>query len=291
MRLEERGGTRQLPRPEPYTSWEGILGWREEDGLVPRATDPEGPPLAADSWLVRDGRVRGLDRHRTRFTAACADATGEPAARIDGFWQQAVAALPRTGDWFPRVELTTAGDGGATSLYLRIRPAPSRTAGLTVWPSDEPDRRTHPRRKGPDLALLDALRARAAGQGAQEALLTTESGLVLEGATTSLLWWEDETLCLPSSDLPVLPGVTRALIEEHAAELGVPVAHRRRTLTELEGHETWLVNALHGIRPVTAWHGSPLSAGPAFHAPRWQTWLDDLAEPITDVHTWMSTPV
>jgi hypothetical protein len=42
----------------------------------------------------------------------------------------------------------------------------------------------------------------------------------------------------------------------------------------------WLVNALHGIRPVTAWTARPMSPAPAVRAPEWRNWLDDIMEPL-----------
>jgi branched-subunit amino acid aminotransferase/4-amino-4-deoxychorismate lyase len=149
-----------------------------------------------------------------------------------------------------------------------------------VWLGEAPDPRTVPRRKGPDLAVLAGVRREASGHGAQEALLTTRSGLVLEAANSSVLWWEGETLCVPSPSLPVLAGVTTRVIQQRALQSGVDLAHRRRTFPHLEGREVWLVNALHGIRPVTGWTGRAMRAGPAPHAAEWQEWLEQLAEPL-----------
>jgi len=83
----------------------------------------------------------------------------------------------------------------------------------------------------------------------------------VDRANASVLWWEDDTLCLPPPRLPVLPGVTVALVQERARREGIPVAHRERTVAGLDGREVWLVNALHGIRPVVQWSGRPLEAG------------------------------
>ncbi|MEU5642675.1 aminotransferase class IV [Streptomyces milbemycinicus] len=257
------------------------LMWCEDRGLTPCRPVPDTALLAADSWLVDEGRVRGLELHRRRFVAACAEATGDSPARIERFWQEAVDLLPRAGAWFPRVEL--AGPEPAR-LFLRIRPAPPRTESVAVWVSEEADPRVLPRRKGPDLSLLAELRGRAIERGAQELLLTTPDGLVLEGATASVLWWDGDVLCRPSPGLPLLAGVTSALIEERAARLGVPVEHRRPTVADLDGREVWFVNALHGIRPVTEWLGSPLRAGPARRAASWQNWLDTSAEPLNDTN-------
>ncbi|WP_031053544.1 aminotransferase class IV [Streptomyces sp. NRRL WC-3774] len=257
---------------------EGLSVWSPARGLTP-AADAVGastPLLVVDSWLVREGRVRGLERHRERFLRACGEVDGPPLRRLLEFWRDMTDALPRTGEWFPRVELAP----GARELRLLLRQAPPLGAGVRVWAAGQCDPRTVPRRKGPDLAALAGVRERAGGEGAEEAVLVAPSGTVLEAATASVLWWEDDTLCLPPPRLPELPGVTVALVLERAVREGVRVAHRERTVAELDGREVWLVNALHGIRPVTGWTGGPLRAAPATYAPHWRAWLDDIMEPL-----------
>ncbi|MFD9391786.1 aminotransferase class IV [Streptomyces sp. NPDC060000] len=267
----------------PPTVAEGLSTWTPSRGLT---ADPgsvaDGPLLVADSWLVRAGRVRGYGRHRERFLRACAESaagSGPEPRRLVGFWQDVTAALPRTGEWFPRVELTA----GSLELRLRLRPAPPLGTEIRLWSAGQPDRRTAPRRKGPDLDVLARVRGRAVEEGAQEGVLVGPSGVVLESATASVLWWEDDTLCLPPPGLPVLPGVTVGLVRERAERLGIPVAPRERTVAELAGREVWLVNALHGIRPVTGWTGEPMAAGPAVRAAEWRKWLDGLSEPLPDI--------
>lgn len=260
---------------------EGLSAWTPAAGLRP-AGEAGGRLLVADSWLVRDGRVRGLERHRERFLRACGECGGPPLRRLLEFWQDMTAALPRTGEWFPRVELAA----GSLELRLLVRHAPPLGDGVRVWASGQSDPRTVPRRKGPDLDTLARVRDRAAGEGAQEAVLVAPTGTVLEAATASVLWWEGDTLCLPPPGLPVLPGVTVALIQERARREGVRVAHRERTVAELDDREVWLVNALHGIRPVTGWTGGPadptgsMRAAAAVRAPEWRKWLDEMMEPL-----------
>lgn len=256
---------------------EGLLAWNPGSGLT-RGLAADTRLLAADSWLLRDGTMRGYDRHRERFFRACADCGAPPFDHLTEFWRDMTTALPRTGTWFPRVELVR----GSLQLRLLLRHAPQLSPSVRVWAAGQPDPRTVPRRKGPDLDALGRVRRRAAGQDAEEAVLIAPSGIVLEAASSSLLWWEDETLCMPSPHLPILPGVTNALIQEQARRTGIRVAHRERTLQQLEGLEVWLVNALHGIRPVTEWTGRPLEAGPALRAPEWRKWLDSVMEPLPD---------
>ncbi|MFD0654177.1 aminotransferase class IV [Streptomyces malaysiensis subsp. malaysiensis] len=147
-----------------------------------------------------------------------------------------------------------------------------------------PDRGVRPTVASPPRGArpLSAGTSARAGRRARRtgAVAHHPSGTVLEGTGASVLWWEDDVLCLPPRELPLLTGVTSALIQDRAAELGVRTEHRRRAVRELDGREVWLVNAVHGIRPVTAWLGRPLRAGPALRAAAWQTWLDGACDPI-----------
>jgi branched-subunit amino acid aminotransferase/4-amino-4-deoxychorismate lyase len=227
--------------------------------------------LAADSWLVADGRVRALDRHWARFAGACAEHGVEPEA-LAALRARVDAEVPADGRWFPRVELRAGGE-----LALQVRAAPPREPAVVAWIADVPDPRRAPRRKGPDLERLAALRERAAGHGAGEAVIADADGRLLEGAFTSLLWWEGETLCAVPDDAPILPGVTRALLVELARERDTPVAQRLPTPDELAGRETWLVSALHGIRAVERWANEGLHAGETGRAETWQRLLDGVA--------------
>lgn len=267
---------------------ERVLGWEPGRGFGDLAAGPGtgtggggrsgGSLPAADSWLVSEGRVRALARHRERFLRACAETAEFPHGQLAAFWQDMTVELPRRGAWFPRVELAPPGED--PRLRLRLRVAPSLTSEVRVWAAGVPDPRTVPRRKGPDLAVLAEVRRAAVERGADEALLVSASGVVLEAAYSSLMWWEEDTLCVPSPALPVLASVTAAVIRERARRTRVPFVARECTVAELADREVWLVNALHGIRPVTAWVGRPLRAAPATRAPEWRRWLNGITEPL-----------
>ncbi|HEX6697234.1 MAG TPA: aminotransferase class IV [Solirubrobacteraceae bacterium] len=226
--------------------------------------------LAADSWLVDDGRVRAVQRHWARFEATCREHGTAPDA-LARLRADVARAVPPHGRWFPRVELRADGE-----LAFRVRAAPPREPTVVAWVADVADPRRAPRHKGPDLERLAALRERAAEHGAGEALLSDADGRLVEGAFTSLLWWEGETLLAVPDDAPILPGVTRALLLELARDGGTPVAWRRPRPRELAERETWLVGALHGIRVVTNWAGGGPPAGEAPRAGGWQRLLDGL---------------
>jgi branched-subunit amino acid aminotransferase/4-amino-4-deoxychorismate lyase len=251
------------------------LAWDGERGFAP-ATSPGGDLLVADSWLVEDGRVRALDRHEARFAGSCAEKGLErPAVRR--FWRDTVGELPRAGLWFPRVELHAEG-----ALALNLRRAPELCPAVRVLPWPYADPRTEPQCKGPDIGRLAQVRAQARAAGSDEALFTTEEGQVTESATASLMWWEGTELCLPDAEAHVLPGVTSALITRLARDRGVVVRRARATLEDLYDRETWLVNALHGIRPVTEWVSTGRRAAPAGRAPLWQRLLRAQARQLDD---------
>ncbi|MEU5362027.1 aminotransferase class IV [Streptomyces sp. NPDC005925] len=260
------------------------LAWDGGRGFAP-AADPGGDLLVADSWLVEDGRVRALDRHEARFAGSCAR-KGLERSVVRRFWRDAVRELPRTGAWFPRVELHADG-----TLALNVRPAPEFGTSVRVLPWPYADPRTQPWCKGPDIGRLAQVRAQARDAGADEALFRTGEGQVTESATASLLWWDGPDLCLPAAEARLLPGVTRAVVTGLARDRGVAVRRVRATLEDLYDREVWLVNALHGVRPVTEWVGTGRTAGPAGKASLWQElWraqarsLDDSRRESTPAH-------
>lgn len=253
------------PAPEPAAAGPAgtVLAWTAAGGWQPTEPPAAGPPDAADSWLVDARRIRGMHRHWSRFAAACAEAGVTAPGDLR---THLLTQMPATGRWFPRVELR---DG---RFLLHVRPAPERRPTVAAWVCDRPDPRGHPRRKGPDLALLAELRDEAASHGAEEALLADEDGGLLEGAYTSLLWWEGATLCAVPDDAPILQGVTRRLLLQLALVDGVPVRYARPTPADIAEREVWLTSALHGIRAMM------VPAGAAPRAPWWQRRLEDLAQ-------------
>jgi branched-subunit amino acid aminotransferase/4-amino-4-deoxychorismate lyase len=253
------------------------LRWTGTEGRFAPVEEP-GQTAIADSWLVADGQVRGFTAHTRRFSASCAELFGVEATRTREFMQAVCSRLPARGRWFPRVELVLAA--GTPQFQLWVRPAPPRGRAVRLWLPEGPDLRTRPRTKGPDLEWLAWQHAAAQAAGADEAVLLTRSGRVLEGATTSILWWHGDELCAPPEDAGVLPGVTRLILLDLAAFIGAPITFRCPEPAELAGREVWAVNALHGIRPVTGWVGVDIEPGPVLRAGRWQRYLDEFAVPI-----------
>lgn len=246
---------------------------RQWDGrsLAPAVDATDAPLLAADSWLVAEGRVRGLDLHRARFVSAVGS-TGGPASAGD-FFDAAVSALPRTGDHFPRVELTAEG------LRLRLRTAPPRARTAVLWTSPV-DPRTVPERKGPDIARLALLRARATANGADEAILLDRDGAIVDGAASAVLWWLGDSLVVPPASSPRVGSVTARTLSVLAGALSTDVIEAPADPSSLDGREVWIVNALHGIRLATSWVDGPALAAEPGRLDAWRRRLDALRRPL-----------
>jgi hypothetical protein len=240
--------------------------------------------LVADSWRVIDAEVRGLPLHRTRFLAGVdsyrnvADPLSSAASlnNAAAFFDHATAALPPTGDWFPRVELRTSahsdtGTGTGPQFTLLVRPTPPIFDEVDVATAPY-DPRTHPLVKGPNLDALMALRAAVAPSGAGEAIIVDTHGVIVEGAYSGLLWWRGETLVQAASGLPRIPSVTVDLLIAAARANGVPVVDEHARPADLAGCELWVLSALHGLRVARHWIDGPELAEPR-HAALGRLWL------------------
>lgn len=258
----------------PATRSTPLLLWETE--VRDEFEDDQYRPFVADSWLLAHGRARGYRLHWRRFAAAVQE-FGIPAGRVARFGDSVTAALPRNEVWFPRVELHL---GPPQRLALRLRPAPPRTTQVRAWVWPHPDPRRLPHLKGPDFEELEKIRAAAQAQDADEALLLDGAGRVREGAFSTVYWWEGATLHTPPADGSILPGVTRQLILDRCADLGVTVRHDRPTVAELLHSEVWITSALHGIRVVTQIGGRPTATADERRLHEWRAHLDALMEPL-----------
>jgi len=230
--------------------------------------------VAADSWLVLSGTALGLDLHRSRFLEASSWSDDGAA-----FWTAAIAAIPREGDWFPRVELRRSA--GSQHFVFRLRHAPQLERSVVLATHVGMDPRQSPTIKGPDLEALLAVRSLVQPLGAGEAVILSPAGWVVEGAYSSLLWWRGDALCAPSPELTRIASVTARSVITLATALGIDILYESVTPTDLDGLEIWSLSSLHGIRIVTDWVDGPAPAELPGRLGLWQTRLDRLRRPLT----------
>ena len=175
--------------------------------------------LAADSFTVRDGKVRGLTLHLERFSRASGIAVAELRRLVSGV----------SGS--PRLEYTADG------FYLRQRPAREEvdTVALDGVISDE---RVNPLVKGPDIKWLASVKPADA-----EAWLVDPSGLVVEACFSAPILFEGGKALVPHHPRQ-LDSVTRRLVLSAFDQLGYP--YQWVEPMSPDAYENgWLVNATH----------------------------------------------
>jgi branched-subunit amino acid aminotransferase/4-amino-4-deoxychorismate lyase len=101
----------------------------------------------------------------------------------------------------------------------------------------------------------------AVARGADDALLVGHDGTVLEAPTANVWWREGERLLTPSLELPILAGVTRALLLELAEHETVEGVFPLERL--LAADEVFLCSSIREVMPVAAVDSSTFELGPA----------------------------
>ncbi len=106
------------------------------------------------------------------------------------------------------------------------------------------------------MAAQDA----AIAAGADDALLVATDGTVLEAPTANVWWRESERLLTPTLDLPILAGVTRALLLKLAEQETVEGVFLLDRL--LEADEVFVCASIHEVMPVASVDGKAFRLGP-----------------------------
>jgi branched-chain amino acid aminotransferase len=207
-----------------------------------------------------DGRAVLLGRHldRLRHSAAELGLPLDPAALPDA---DAVAGLLRAdhveGDALLRITLTGGlSNSGSSTLWMRSAPlpAPMGHEGATVafgfWDASWSDQLSRHKTLNYWLRRMASEGGRQAGF--DEVLSWTPDGSHWEGTRTNLFIIREDELITPTTAGPIVPGVMRAVVLEHAADLPLTVAEDGEItdLTLMAADEIFLTNAVRGIIPV-----------------------------------------
>lgn len=105
-------------------------------------------------------------------------------------------------------------------------------------------------------------RREAKDAGADEAFFLNERGYLTEAAGNNLFLVKDGFLKTPRYESGILPGVTRVVVFELAAQLGIKVKEVNFRLVELlQADEVFVTNSVIEIVPVTMFDGKPIADG------------------------------
>jgi 4-amino-4-deoxychorismate lyase len=104
---------------------------------------------------------------------------------------------------------------------------------------------------------------RAGAEGFDDALLLTVDGLMLEGPTFCVAWVVDDVLETPALDLGILDSITRRVVLEDAAQLGIPSIEGRWPLERLEAaSEVMAMSTIREVQPVSVVGDLAFGEGP-----------------------------
>ena len=177
------------------------------------------------------------------------------------------------------LRLTVSRGDGARGYSPKNAGPP--TCVMTLHPAPEIDPQNPPRWKliTPQirLPLGDSLtqfktanklwqvlaRAEADAVGADEALLLNTAGHVAEATSANVFWVENDMVCTPPLAAGILPGVTRVVVLELCARLGVSVMEKTGLPEELLRAEgVFLTMTSLGVVPVAKLDGHELRHSP-----------------------------
>ena len=241
----------------------------ESFGVIDWCSPVAGTTLVADSWRVHDGQAVALDRHQERFSRSAREYPMINETILGNFFEELRALIPRSGSWFPRVELVNSPGGPTLRYRERVAPPWSTEVTLAVAPHDP---RTTPLIKGPDLEALMALRSAVGDPLTTEAVIVSAEGYLVEGAYSSLMVWPSGSPVpvITPRDTPRIPSITESVLVDIAYQRGIEPVEKTLGPEDLVGAEVWVLSALHGIRRATEWIGGPRLTSLPHRAEEWQ---------------------
>ena len=236
-------------------------GARDGEGLFETLRIYDGRPFAWERHmerLVLSAAVLGfpVPASPVALRAAldallAAEGLSDAVARVTvtrGVPGRAVGRATRTGAWAEveplAARLWRGTRAGAATVIVSKRPFEPGPLGAHKTTS----------RLAYHLAREEARVARA-----DEALLVSPGGAVLEGAVSSIFAVSAGEVLTPPLALGILPGITRALVLGLCLGAGIPAREREITLADLRAaDEVFLTNAVQEIVPVGMLHDLPV---------------------------------
>jgi branched-chain amino acid aminotransferase len=220
-----------------------------------------------------------IDEHLRRAHAGAAELgfdAGPPARLRDAVTRTAQANLAALEGRDSALRLTVSAGPIDPDSPFPGRAVGSPTAVVTshalALPPDRFERgaravtvplaRELPHVKAVSYLVAVTARRRAREEGADEALLTTATGEVLEGAGSNLFVVVDGALVTPPLDAGLLAGVTRSVVLEVAERLGVPCATVPLSTAQVHGaDEAFLTATTREVTPLLAVDGRTIGSG------------------------------
>ncbi|MFT4890827.1 MAG: branched-chain amino acid aminotransferase [Halobacteriales archaeon] len=237
---------------------------------------------AFETLRAYGGSVFEWDAHADRLRRTC-DAIGLDHGLSDDDLRDRVLetlAANDLDDAYVRLSITRGVQPGKLSPDPEVDPTVvvivselprGGVEGADVWEAPATVE-TVPTRRVPDAAIpagakthnyLNGILARLDLHDADEALVRDVEGYVAEGATSNVFLVREDGLHTPTTDGPVLPGITREVVLDLAREEEIPVHTGWYEPADVrEAKEAFLTNTTWEIRPIAAVDGIEVGGGP-----------------------------
>ena len=237
-------------------------GYQFADGVYEVVHLHEGKFIDEDRHLDRlDRSLRELrlppPMSRTALRCVLAEVARRNRLRSGLLYMQVTRGVARRDHAFPAVAM-------APSVVVTIRRIPPYPTDVTRWTASAI---THPdlrwaRCDIKSTGLLPNVLARQAAkeQGALEAILVDDEGMVTEGAATS--FWivdQDGVLRTRGLDHAILPGCTRDALSSLMREAGIVFEESRFSVQAMRtAREAFLTSATSFVKPIVRIDGAPV---------------------------------
>ncbi|WP_408959488.1 aminotransferase class IV [Natrinema sp. 74] len=237
---------------------------------------------AFETLRAYGGTVFAWDRHLERLDRTCEALSLAHGLSADDLRRRIDETLAANdlADAYVRLSITRGVQPGKLTPHPEVDPTvvvyvkPLPRGGLEgepVW-NDPAAVETVETRRIPDDAVpaaakthnyLNGILARAElGDNADEALIRDLEGAIAEGATSNLFFVRDGELYTPTTDGPVLPGITRELVLECARVAEIPVHEGNYEVADVHAaDEAFLTNRTWELRPIAALDGESIGGG------------------------------
>ncbi|MEU8142536.1 aminotransferase class IV [Nonomuraea sp. NPDC048901] len=198
---------------------------------------------------VRQGRVRGLDRHLDRLDRATEELFGRPLDRglvVDSI--RSALGLDRRPAAAPDASVRVYVCEVARLHVLVTAKPPVEVATTPRSLKSVRYQRFLPHVKHLGGFPQGYLGRKVQAEGFDEALLTADDGVISEGSITNLGCFDGTRVIWP--DAPMLHGITMQLMEAGLAQAGVPYESRVLRVADLPDFETVFLTNSHGVVAV-----------------------------------------
>lgn len=235
----------------------------------------DGAVLRGDGCFEAIRSYSGLpfafDEHYQRLTRS-ARALRLPIPSSEDLRSWVAVCAEEGGDCVVRIVVTRGASGAGVEMppacVVMWHQLPTPTDGISLGTVSAP---WHPGGEMWELAGVKTL-SYAANQaatrlaqetGADDALLISRTGEILEGPTFSVAWVREGAVETPSLDLGILESITRGFILQGCRQLGIAVSEGRYQLDRLQSaSEVMALSTVKEVMPARAVDDLRFDTGP-----------------------------